>query len=102
MNNLFFIDFMLENEKVLYISLLLIIVLGYYVCNKLNVKGLFLLAIFIAIKIGVHTYIDDYIDSKKQLKKFKHLHVVSITILVSLLISFPAIIISKIMGIRHI
>ena len=101
MNNLFFIDLMLDNEKILYISLLFIIVIGYFVFHRLKVKGLYLLALFIAAKVAVHSYIDDYIENKKKLKNIKHHHIIVVTILISLLITLPVMIISKNVGISE-
>jgi hypothetical protein len=99
MNNLFFIDYMLKNENILYISLSIIVIVGYFVFQKLKIKGLYLLALFVAAKIAVHTYIDDYIDNKKKLESIKHSHIIMVTILISLLVSLPAMIISKRIGI---
>ena len=101
MKDLILIDFMLNNEKTMYISLVIILLLFYYIFDKMKISGLYVLCIFIAIKIAIHTYLDDYIDSKKKLKKLKHAHIITITLIVSLLISFPAIIISKKIGIEE-
>ena len=101
MNILFLIDIMLKNEKILYISLLSVIVIGFMLFKKMNIKGLYLLALFIAAKVAVHEYIDDYIDSKKKLEDIKHSHIIMVTILISLLVSLPAIIISKRIGIAE-
>ena len=67
MNNFFLLDIMLENEKMLYLSLFIVIVLGYFIFNKLNILSLFILAIFIGVKIAIHNYVDNYIDSNKKL-----------------------------------
>ena len=99
MNNLFFIDIMLKNENMLYISLLAIVIFGYIIFHKLNIKGLYLLALFIAAKVSVHRYIDNYIEHKKKLEDIKHSHIIIVTILISLLITLPAMIISKKVGI---
>ena len=101
MNSLFFVDIMLKNENMLYISLLFVIVVGFIVFNKLDIKGLYLLALFIAAKVAVHVYIDDYIDSKRELENIKHSHIIMVTILISLLVSLPAIIISKRIGLSE-
>ena len=101
MNNLFFIDYMLKNENMLYISLTILVIIGYFVFQKLNIKGLYLLALFVAAKIAVHTYIDDYIDNKKKLESIKHSHIIMVTLLVSLLITLPAMIIAKQVGIEE-
>ena len=101
MNNLLFIDYMLKNENTLYISLAILIIAGYFVFNKLKIKGLYLLALFVAAKVAVHSYIDEYIDNKKKLENIKHSHIILVTILISLLITFPAILISKQMGLEE-
>lgn len=101
MKDLIIIDFMLNNEKTIYVSLFLILLLGYLVFNKMHIKGLYVLCIFIAIKVTIHAYLDDYIESKKKLKNLKHAHIITITLLVSLLITFPAIIISKKLGLEE-
>lgn len=101
MNNLFFIDYMLKNENILYISLIILVIAGYFVFQKLKIKGLYLLALFVAAKIAVHTYIDDYIDNKKKLESIKHSHIIMVTLLVSLLITLPAMIISKQVGVEE-
>lgn len=98
MNNLLFIDYMLKNENTLYISLAILIIAGYFVFNKLKIKGLYLLALFVAAKVAVHSYVDNYIDNKKKLENIKHSHVILVTILISLLITFPAMLISKQIG----
>jgi len=101
MNNFFLLDIMLENEKMLYLSLFIVIVLGYFIFNKLNILSLFILAIFIGVKIAIHNYVDNYIDSNKKLKSINRSHIFVCTMLVSLLITFPAIIISKKLGIEE-
>lgn len=101
MNNLLFIDYMLKNENTLYISLAILIIAGYFVFNKLKIKGLYLLALFVAAKVAVHSYIDEYIDHKKKLENIKHSHIILVTILISLLITFPTILISKQIGLEE-
>ena len=101
MNKLFFIDFMLKNDKILYLSLLSVIIIGFIIFNKLNIKGLYILALFIAAKVAVHSYIDDYIDSKRELSYIKHRNIILVTILISLIVSLPAMIISKRVGIAE-
>ena len=101
MKELVVIDLMLKNEKAIYVSLLLVLVCGFFIFKSQKIKGLYVLAIFIAIKVAVHEYIDDYIDSKKQLEEIKHFHIISVTILLSLLISLPAILISKKVGLSE-
>ena len=86
----------------LYSSLFLIIVIGFFLFKKLNILSFFILALFVGVKLSIHYYVDEYIDSKKQLKKINHIHVFSITLLISLCITLPSILISKIMGIEHI
>ena len=101
MNKLFFIYFMLQNDKILYLSLLSVIIIGFIIFNKLNIKGLYILALFIAAKVAVHSYIDDYIDSKRELSYIKHRNIILVTILISLIVSLPAMIISKRVGIAE-
>jgi hypothetical protein len=99
MNNIFFIDYMLKNENMLYISLSILVVGGYFIFQKLRIKGLYILALFVAAKIAVHTYIDDYIDNKKKLENIKHSHIILVTLIISLLITLPAMVISKQVGV---
>lgn len=101
MNNFFLLDTMLKNEKMIYFSLILILIIGYLLFNKMKLKGLFILAIFIAVKLSIHNYVDDYIDSNKELKKISQTHIFACTMLVSLLITLPAILIAKTLGIEQ-
>lgn len=101
MKELIIIDLMLKNENAIYLSLLIVLVSGFFIFKSQKIKGLYVLAIFIAIKVAVHEYIDDYIDSKKQLERIRHFHIISVTILLSLMISLPAILISKKIGLSE-
>ena len=100
MNNI--LDFMLLNEKMLYFSLFFVLLAGYMVFRVLKLDTLFIVALFIAIKVTVHNYLDEYLDKKSVLKEIKESHRVSTTILTSLLISLPAILIAKYIGVQHI
>ena len=101
MNNLFFLDIMLENERMMYLSLLIILIIGYLFFNNMKIKGLFILAVFIGVKLSIHNYVDNYIDSNKELKKISRTHIFACTMLVSLLITLPAMLISKKLGIEE-
>ena len=101
MNILFFVDIMLQNEHILYLSILTVMIIGFLIFKKLNIKGLYILALFIAAKFAVHEYIDSYIDDKRHLEDIKHHHIILVTILISLMISLPAIIISKRVGLAE-
>ena len=94
------LDAMLGNEKMIYSSLFLVIVIGYFLFNKLNILSFFMLALFVGVKISIHYYVDDYIDTNKHLNKINHSHVFAITLLISLCITLPSILISRKFGLE--
>lgn len=59
------LDLMLRNENMIYSSLFLIIVIGFFLFKKLNILSFFILALFVGVKLSIHYYVDEYIDSKK-------------------------------------
>ena len=93
------LDFMLENEKTIYSSIIILLILGFIIYSKFNIYGLFALAVFLSIESGIHNYVDKYIDNKKKFKDFKQVHLMSITILVSLVITLPAFLVAAYLGI---
>jgi|TARA_B100001057_G_C22785228_1_gene925276 hypothetical protein len=95
------IDYLLRNVKVMYTFLVLYLLVAFLLFRKLNKLGFLLVAFFVALKVAVHDYIEKYIDENKKLRNFKSEHIFGVTILVSLLISLPAILISTKVGLQE-
>ena len=93
-----FVDYMLKNTKVMYSFLALYLLVCFLLFRKLNMLGFFVIAIFIAIKVAVHDYIEKYINNNRKLSNFKDEHIFTVTILLSLIISLPALLISSKIG----
>ena len=86
------LDFLLQNDYALYVILVVYLVFLFVVFKKIGKLTFFFLALIIAIKITIHTKLESYIEKHPNLNKFKDSHLVSLTLLVSLLISAPALV----------
>ena len=87
------LDFLLHNVWALYLFLIFYIVLAAFIFHKINKISLFVLTIIIAIKFVVLSKLEDYFKKKRELNQFRETHFVSITVLISLLISVPGLLI---------
>lgn len=95
------IDYMLYNQHDLYMSLALILIGSFILFTKLDKINFFFFAVFLAIKFTVSSYVDNYIDKKRELKQFSETHFTTVKFLVSLIITIPFLILSYVIG-KHI
>ena len=86
------LEFLLQNDYALPGILAVYIVFLFVVFKKIGKLTFFFLALIISIKITIHTKLDSYIEKHPNLEKFKDSHIVSLTLLVSLMISAPALV----------
>lgn len=64
----------------------------FIVFKKIGKLSFFFLALIIAIKITIHTKLESYIENNKKLNQLKEHNLVILTLLVSLMISAPALV----------
>lgn len=83
---------LINNQYLLPIILSTYLVILFVIFKKMGKLSFFFLALIIAIKITVHTKLESYIENNKKLHKLKETHTVLLTILVSLMISAPALV----------
>ena len=95
------IDYMLNNKYDLHLSIAFILIGSFILFIKINKINFFFFAVFLAIKFTASSYIDQYIDSKRQLKQFSETHFTTVKFLSSLLITIPFLILGYFIG-KHI
>jgi hypothetical protein len=96
-----FIDYMLHNNHDLHLSLGLILIGSFILFVKINKINFFFFAVFLGIKFTVSSYVDNYIDTKRELKQFSEAHFTTVKFLTSLIITIPFLILSYLIG-QHI
>ena len=82
------LDYLLDNPPVLYLTLVVVLVLSFLIFYKINRLSLFLLVLFVSFKLVLIGKLDDYLDSRKKLVEK---HYVTVTVLVSLSVTVPII-----------
>ena len=92
---------MLDNKTDLHLSLAFILIGSFILFIKINKINFFFFAIFIAIKFITSSYIDKYIDSKRELKQFSESHFITVKFLTSLIITIPFLSLGYLIG-KHI
>ena len=83
------LDYLLENYLVLYTTLIIVLLLSFAIFYKINRMALFIVVLFISLKLVLIGKLDDYMDSRKKLVKK---HYITVTVLVSLIVSVPAVV----------
>ena len=94
------IDWMLKNTRMMEISIIVILVGAFIVFTKIKKINYFFIVIFLAIKFTFSSYIDDYIDHKRDLKKFKERNFIGVKVLTSLIVSIPFLLLGFYLGKR--
>ena len=87
-----FLKFLLKNKYALPCVLAIYLGILFVVFKKIGKLSFFFLALIIAIKITVHTKLESYIEKNSELNEFRDTHLVLLTLLVSLVISAPALV----------
>lgn len=95
------IDYMLENEASLHISIALILSVSYIIFVKINKINFFFFTVFIGIKFCTSTYVDKYIEKKKKLQEFNESHILTVKFLTSIIVIIPFLILGYFIG-KHI
>jgi|TARA_B110001469_G_scaffold127790_1_gene150546 hypothetical protein len=95
------IDWMLKNTKVMDISIIVILMGSFIIFTKIKKINYFFIAIFLAIKFTFSSYVDDYIERKRELTVFKETHFISVKVLLSLIVSIPFLLLGFFLG-KHI
>jgi hypothetical protein len=94
------IDWMLQNTRVMETSIIIILISSFIVFTKIKKINFFFIAIFLAVKFTFSSYIDDYIDHKRNLQIFKERNFVGVKVLSSLIISIPFLLLGFYLGKR--
>ena len=94
------LDYMLKNNDDLNMSLAFILIGSYVFFVKINKINFFFFAIFIAVKFTTSNYVDNYINSKRELKEFEESHFTKVKFFSSLIITIPFLIFAYIIGKR--
>ena len=94
------IDWMLKNTRMMEVSIIVILVGAFIVFTKIKKINFFFIAIFLAVKFTFSSYIDDYIDNKRDLKTFKERNFIGVKVLTSLIVSIPFLLIGFYLGKR--
>lgn len=83
---------LINNTYLLPCILTIYLIVLFVVFKKIGKLSFFFLALIIAIKITIHTKLESYIETNKKLHQLKEHNLVVLTLLVSLMISAPALV----------
>jgi hypothetical protein len=94
------IDWMLKNTRMMEVSIIILLGGSFIVFTKIKKIHFFFIAIFLAVKFTFSSYIDDYIDHKRDLKTFKERNFIGVKVLTSLIVSIPFLLLGFYLGKR--
>lgn len=83
---------LINNKYLLPTILVSYLVILFIVFKKIGKLSFFFLALIIAIKITIHTKLESYVEKNKKLHELREHNLVMLTLLVSLMISAPALV----------
>ena len=86
------LNYLLKNDYLLPGILAIYLLIIFVVFKKIGKLSFFFLAIIISLKITIHTKLESYIEKHPDLESFKDSNLITLTMLISLMISAPALV----------
>ena len=86
------INYLLTTNYLLPSILAIYLLVIFVVFKKIGKLSFFFLAIIISLKITIHTKLESYIEKHPNLASFKDSNLITLTLLISLMISAPALV----------